>query len=179
MVRKTIRLIRASIEPPSRNIFRMTLDACVWIRAWSGAMAGVCCSVVGSLDGAGFDHEAEVAIPALSRAAAIFCCWLISELRVAPGLVVRRMICWDAAADCTGGAWATGRASVIGEWASCDELWALRLSRSPNRTTINPAQLPIVQSRRTPARLSAPRAAAAEVMEDWQGTAGIGSLLSS
>src|SRR5579864_7158501 len=62
-----------------------------------------------------------------------------------------------------------GLASVGAEGGSCDALGALRLSRSPNRTTINPAQLPIVQSTRTPARLSAPRATATEVIEDVVG----------
>ena len=99
MVRNTIRLIRASIEPPSRNIFRR-VEEWAWAGAWSEAIAGVCCSVAGSLDGVEFDHEAEVAIPARSSAAAIFCCWLISELLIAPGfVVVRRMIRWAAAGD--------------------------------------------------------------------------------
>src|SRR5437879_5058083 len=62
-----------------------------------------------------------------------------------------------------------GRASAGAEGGSCDALRALRLSWSPNRTMTNPAQLPMVQSTRTPARLSAPRATVTEVMGLWQG----------
>src|ERR1700751_3038589 len=128
MVRNTIRLIRASMDPPSINSFRIRLEVCVCIGLSAGEGAerlsrepgGDSCTVMGG-DDSGRDQEAEFEIPARTRAAAIFCCWLMSELRTGPGVLVRWMTCWAAAGDCTVGAWRIGVASAGWESRSCDE----------------------------------------------------------
>lgn len=115
--------------------------------------------------------DAAFAIRARLSAAAIFSCWLMSELLVGAGSVDRRTIC-SGSEDSARGSF---REPALSDGApdSEDAICALRLRRSPNITTAMPAQLPIVQSRRSPATLRLPMATAEDVMKEPRRTTDI------
>ena len=97
MARNRIRLNKNKTNPPNRMILRGRVE-CSLTETLSGVRSaaiggsgGGSITPMAARDDAGTDHAAEFVIPARVSAAAIFCCWLMSELFVGPECVERWM----------------------------------------------------------------------------------------